>query len=229
MTDKFYQIAVDGFSSCGKSTLARQLASELGYTYIDSGAMYRAATLLALEKRCVQNGKLMVDCFQVAMKNAKVGFSKQDNRLILNGVDVEDEIRQPIIAEHVSEVASHGFVREILMEMQRNYSNNASVVMDGRDIGTHVFPSAIVKLFITAEPKIRAQRRFLELQDKGVETTFEEVLNNVEKRDKLDQNRTIAPLRKASDAIEIDNSHLTREGQLNKALGIIRTHISEVL
>ncbi len=226
---KYYRIAVDGFSSCGKSTLARQIADILGALYIDSGAMYRAATLLALNNNCIKNGKLDTGCFRSVMQHAQIDFNTRDHHIILNGKDVEKEIRSPHVADYVSEVASHGFVREILMQTQRSYSDKAPVVMDGRDIGTHVFPDAEVKVFLNADPRIRAERRFRELQEKGITSTFDEVLENVQKRDEADQSREIAPLRKADDAIEIDNSHLTRKQQLDKALEIIHSKIDTAL
>ncbi len=226
---KNYRIAVDGFSSCGKSTLARQIADVLGALYIDSGAMYRAATLLALNNNCIVENKLDVGCFRPVMQQAKIDFSTADNHILLDGKDVEKEIRSPRVADFVSEVSSHGFVREILVQIQRSYSEKAPVVMDGRDIGTHVFPDAEVKLFLTAEPRIRAERRFRELQEKGVTATFEEVFENVQKRDKADQNREIAPLRQADDAIEINNSNLTRKEQLDKALEIVHSKIDIAL
>lgn len=222
MNELVFQVAIDGFSSCGKSTLAKQIAKALGVTYIDSGAMYRAATLLAMQHHCVEAGKLNETCFAPIMQDAVIQFDTS-NRILLNGVDVESEIRKPDVADFVSEVASYSSVRSILMAKQQQYGRGTSVVMDGRDIGTHVFPNAAVKLFITAQPEIRAQRRFLELQEKGIDATYDEVLENVKSRDEKDQQRAVAPLRKAADAIEIDNSHLTREGQLAKALEIIRT------
>jgi cytidylate kinase len=224
---EYYQIAVDGFSSCGKSTLARQIGEVLHITYIDSGAMYRAAALLALRNNCIINEKLQPECFRPVLQKADIQFHKSTNHLLLNGDDVEEEIRQHEVADNVSEVASHGFVRTLLMQLQRNYSHTSSIVMDGRDIGTHVFPNAQVKLFIVADPQVRAERRFRELQEKNSSSTFEQVLDNIQKRDKLDQSREVAPLRKADDAIEIDNSHLTRKEQLEKAIRIINEKLED--
>ncbi|MFO7863873.1 MAG: (d)CMP kinase [Salinivirgaceae bacterium] len=226
---EYYQIAVDGFSSCGKSTLARQIGEVLHITYIDSGAMYRAAALLALQHKCIVNGKLQPECFRPILQKADIQFHKSTNHVLLNGDDVEAEIRQHEVAENVSEVASHGFVRTILMQLQRNYSDTSSVVMDGRDIGTHVFPHAQVKLFIVADAHVRAERRFRELQEKNTEATFEQVLDNIQKRDELDQTREVAPLRKADDAVEIDNGNLTREEQLELALRIINEKLEAKL
>lgn len=225
----FYRIAVDGYSSCGKSTLAKQIAEVLNILYIDSGAMYRAATLLALENNCLPNSELDTGCFRPVIQQARIEFDPATNHVLLNGKDVEKEIRGPAIADHVSEVASHGFVREVLVQMQRAYCEQSPVVMDGRDIGTHVFPDAEVKIFLTAEPSIRAERRYRELLEKSIETTFSEVLENVQKRDKIDQNRKVAPLRKADDATEIDNSHLSRKEQLDQALEIIYDKIGDRL
>ncbi len=226
---EFYRIAVDGFSSCGKSTLARQIAEVLGAVYIDSGAMYRAATLLALRNKCIIGKSLETGCFRPIIQHATIEFSTINNHLLLNDHDVEKEIRSPEVANHVSEVASHGFVRELLVQMQQSYSEKAPVVMDGRDIGTHVFPGAEVKIFLTAEPQIRAERRYHELREQSVDISFEEVLKNVKKRDEKDQNRMIAPLRKADDAVEINNSYLSRNEQLDKALEIIYEKIGDKL
>lgn len=222
---EYYRIAVDGYSSCGKSTLARQIATLLNVLYIDSGAMYRAATLLALEQNCFNNDKLDPGCFRPEILAANIEYRPSDNHILLNGRDVENEIRGTEVAARVSEVARHGFVREMLVQLQRSYGDMMPVVMDGRDIGTHVFPDAEVKIFLTAEPRIRAERRYRELQEKSIETSFEEVLENVKKRDHIDRTRDIAPLRKAADAVEIDNSHLSREEQLEKALEIIYAKI----
>lgn len=225
----YYRIAVDGFSSCGKSTLARQIAEVLGAVYIDSGAMYRAATLLAIQNNCIRDWHLDTGCFMPIIQRARIEFRTTDNHLLLNEKDVEKEIRSPEVADHVSEVASHGFIREIMVQMQRSYSEKSPVVMDGRDIGTHVFPDAEVKIFLTAEPRIRAERRYQELQEQSVNISFDEVFENVKKRDEKDQNRSVAPLRKADDAIEINNSYLSRSEQLEQALEIVHEKIGDVL
>ncbi|PLX24615.1 MAG: (d)CMP kinase [Salinivirgaceae bacterium] len=226
---KKYQVAVDGFSSCGKSTLAKQIAQLLGAVYIDSGAMYRAIALIALRNNCVEKDSVNKDCLKPLVENVKIEFQPSDNHLILNGEDVELEIRGKEVASHVSEVAKHGFVREKMVKMQQDYSLTNSVVMDGSDIGTHVFPNAEVKLFLTADPEVRAQRRFYELKEKGMEQPFEEVLENIKQRDEADQNREIAPLRKADDATIIDNSVMSREQQLEHALQIIYVKLGEAL
>ena len=224
-----YKIAVDGFSSCGKSTLAKQIAQRLGVIYIDSGAMYRAIALLALRNDCVEKENVKTDCLKPLVDNVKIEFQSSNNHLMLNDEDVEQEIRGKEVANHVSEVARHGFVREKMVKMQQDYSLTNSVVMDGRDIGTHVFPDAEVKLFLTADPKVRAQRRYDELKEKGMEQQFEEVLENIKQRDEADQSREIAPLRQADDAIVIDNSVMSREQQLEHALQIIYAKIGEAL
>lgn len=218
---KKYKIAVDGFSSCGKSTLAKQVAEKLKITYIDSGAMYRAVALLAIESGCIQNEIINESCLKDKLKTIDLVFDKQSNHTILNGIDVEDKIRQQQVAGKVSKVATLDFVREKLVILQQKYGDHQSVIMDGRDIGTHVFPDAEVKLFLTADPRIRAERRYKELVDKGQTVTFDEILANVKERDHIDQTREIAPLRKANDAEEIDNSNLSREEQLQKALEIV--------
>jgi cytidylate kinase len=226
---KKYKIAVDGFSSCGKSTLAKQIAQRVGAVYIDSGAMYRAVALLAIKNNCIVSNDLNVSCMQPLVDELKMEFDSINNHLLLNGEDVEKEIRGKAVASHVSEVAKHGFVREKMVKMQQDYSLSSSVVMDGRDIGTHVFPDAEVKLFLTADPKVRAQRRYDELKEKGMEQSFDEILENIKHRDTVDQNREIAPLRKADDAIVIDNSVITREQQLDHALQIIYSKIGDTL
>lgn len=226
---KNYKIAVDGFSSCGKSTLAKQIAQRLGVVYIDSGAMYRAIALLAIRNNCIIDNNLDVSCMQPFVDEVKMEFQPTNNHLLLNGEDVEQEIRGTEVASNVSEVAKHGFVREKMVKMQQDYSLTNSVVMDGRDIGTHVFPNAEVKLFLTADPKVRAQRRYDEQKEKGMEQPFDEVLENIKHRDESDQNREIAPLRKADDATVIDNSVMSREQQLEHALQIIYAKIGDAL
>lgn len=218
---KNYKIAVDGFSSCGKSTLAKQVAEKLGITYIDSGAMYRAVALLAIECGCIENDLIDEACLKKNLDDIDLVFDPQSNHIILNGTDVESQIRGQVVAGQVSKVAKIEFVREKLVMLQQKYGDNQSVIMDGRDIGTHVFPDAEVKLFLTADPGIRAERRYKELVEKGQQVSLEEILANVKERDYIDQTRDVAPLRKADDAVEIDNSNLTRDEQLQKALDIV--------
>jgi cytidylate kinase len=211
-------IAIDGFSSTGKSTLAKQLAAHLGYVYVDTGAMYRAVTLFALD-----NGYIGPDFFDretliqglpyVKLHfefNPELGFAE----MYLNGRNVETEIRSIRVSGYVSRIAEVSEVRAKLVEQQQEMGRGKGIVMDGRDIGTVVFPEAELKIFMTASPETRARRRYDELKSKGQEVTFDEVLTNVNERDKIDSGREDSPLRKADDAIEIDNSDLTREQQL---------------
>ena len=186
-------IAIDGFSSCGKSTMAKELARKIGYVYIDSGAMYRAVTLY-----CIDN-----DLFE----NDTVNESELQKDL--NGENVENEIRSMRVSDKVSQVSAIPFIREAMVAQQQALGKQKGVVMDGRDIGTTVFPDAELKIFVTASPETRAQRRLDELQKKGSNVSFEEVLDNVKKRDYIDQNREISPLRKADDALLLDNSKMT--------------------
>ncbi|MCF8253989.1 MAG: (d)CMP kinase [Bacteroidia bacterium] len=216
-------IAIDGYSSCGKSTLARQLANQLNYHYVDTGAMYRAVTLYLFQNQIDVHHPEMVS---EALPQIDISFgfdeATQTQITLLNGENIENEIRiNPRVASAVSDVSSISEVRRFLVKQQQTLGQNKGIVMDGRDIGTVVFPQAELKLFITAEPKIRAQRRLDELQEKGQNTTFEEVLANLEKRDHLDTTRADSPLLKAEDAIEIDNSYLSREEQLNQVLQLV--------
>jgi CMP/dCMP kinase len=216
-------IAIDGYSSCGKSTLARQLANQLNYHYVDTGAMYRAVTLYLFQNQIDVHHPEMVS-EALPQINISFGFNEatQTQITLLNGENIENEIRiNPRVASAVSDVSSISEVRRFLVKQQQALGQNKGIVMDGRDIGTVVFPQAELKLFITAEPKIRAQRRLDELQEKGQNTTFEEVLANLEKRDHLDTTRADSPLLKADDAIEIDNSYLSREEQLTQVLHLV--------
>jgi len=226
---KKINIAIDGYSSCGKSTLAKALAKELNYLYIDSGAMYRAITLFALKNQGFKNDEVMVDKMQSIIDNAYVTFkyntdSKQVDTF-LNGVNVEKEIRSMQVSKYVSKIAALFEVRKKLVRLQQRMSETKGVVMDGRDIGTVVLPNAELKFFMTAEPDVRAQRRFDELRSTGVEVTLEEVTANVKERDYIDSNREHDPLRQAEQAVVVDNSNLTLDeqftfimGQVSKAL-----------
>jgi cytidylate kinase len=218
-------IAIDGFSSTGKSTLAKQLAKHLGYVYVDTGAMYRAVTFFAM-----QNGYISVDFFDKETLinslpsirlhfefNADLGFAE----MFLNDVNVEAEIRTLEVSNFVSQVAEVSEVRAKLVEQQQAMGKGKGIVMDGRDIGTVVFPKAELKVFMTASAQTRAQRRFDELQAKGQNVSFEEVLKNVEGRDYIDTHRDDSPLKKADDAVEIDNSYLTREEQFEAVLELV--------
>lgn len=210
-------IAIDGFSSCGKSTMAKDLAKRIGYVYVDSGAMYRAVTLYAMEHDCFDGEQLDVEKLRSLMGDIRISFQfnpetgKPDT--YLNNIKVEDRIRTMEVSERVSIVAALDFVRSEMVAQQQAFGKEKGVVMDGRDIGTTVFPDAELKIFLTASPEIRAQRRFDELKAKGQEASFEEILENVKERDYLDQHREVSPLVQAEDAILLDNSNLTIEEQ----------------
>lgn len=231
MPNKTIQIAVDGFSSCGKSTLARELARKLGFVYVDSGAMYRAVTLYAIRNEIIVDGKVELLKLKKAITNINIHFNldKENNPVtFLNGENVEDEIRQIEVSSKVSIISAIPEVRQKMVVLQREMSADKSVVMDGRDIGTVVFPNADLKLFVTAGIEVRAKRRYDELLAKNQEVDFETIKSNLAERDKLDQSRADSPLKMASDAILIDNSNLNREQQLQKALDLVKTviHVS---
>ncbi len=213
-------IAIDGHSSCGKSTLAQDLAKELCYIYIDTGAMYRAVTLYFLNNNIDLN-----DESQVADALSKINIEfvliEKQNHTILNGVDVEREIRSMKVSDMVSEISTISAVRRFLVKQQQELGKQKGLVMDGRDIGTVVFPEAEFKIFLTAKPEIRAKRRQLEFLTKGIELSVEEIANNLSHRDNIDSNREDSPLKKADDAILFDNSDLTREVQLQKILKLV--------
>jgi cytidylate kinase len=216
-------IAIDGFSSCGKSTIAKDIARKIGYRYVDTGAMYRAVTLFFLNNQIEFHH---LDLVNEALKNITINFRideiTQSQITMMNGEDVEDIIRvNPRVAGAVSDVSALSEVRRFLVKQQQAMGFEKGIVMDGRDIGTVVFPEAELKLFITAEPNIRAQRRLDELKVKGQNTTFDEVLANLAKRDYIDSNREDSPLRKADDAIEIDNSFIDKEEQLDLIIKLV--------
>jgi len=231
MTKKKIVIAIDGHSSCGKSTLAKSLARELGYTYIDSGAMYRAVTLFALRNGLIKHGKVDEKELISRMKDIRITFEwdtdTEKNTTFLNGENIENEIRQLEVSNNVSPVSTIAGVRSELVKQQRENGQNKGIVMDGRDIGTVVFPDAELKIFMTASPEIRAQRRYLELTEKGAEVDFDKILQNVEERDTIDSGREVSPLKKADDAIVFDNSHMTRKEQLQWALEKAKELIEE--
>ena len=212
-------IAIDGFSSCGKSTLANELAKELNYVFVDSGAMYRAITLYFLEHQIDVNNPNEVEA---ALQNIKLEFIYQSDfkksNIHLNGENVEQKIRDKNINSYVSIVAANKTVREFAISEQQQMGLDKALVMDGRDIGTTVFPNAELKVFVTADVDVRVERRLKELQEKGFATTKEEVKNNLQERDYIDSNRDFSPLKKADDAIVLDNSHLTREEQFQLVL-----------
>ncbi|EKY05160.1 cytidylate kinase [Capnocytophaga sp. oral taxon 332 str. F0381] len=219
-------IAVDGYSSTGKSTTAKAVAKALGYVYIDTGAMYRGVTYLALEKGLVSTQGVEIKPLMKALRHSKFNFVYNPalgfSELYLDGKNIEDNIRSIDVANWVSEIAKQPEVRTFLVNLQRKMGEEKGVVMDGRDIGTVVFPEAELKIFMTASEEVRAQRRFKELQAKGEKVSFEEVLANIKHRDHVDTTRKESPLRKADDAITIDNTHLTIEEQVDKILSILK-------
>lgn len=207
-------IAIDGYSSCGKSTMAKDLAKEIGYIYVDTGAMYRSVTLYALRNNLFNaDGSIREQELQEQMKNINISFqfNKETGRpdTYLNGEKVEDDIRTMEVSSHVSPIATLAFVREALVKQQQRMGAEKGIVMDGRDIGTVVFPDAELKIFVTASAEVRAQRRYDELKAKGMEADFADILKNVQERDYIDSHRETSPLRKADDALELDNSKLT--------------------
>lgn len=222
-------IAIDGYSSCGKSTLAKSLAQKLGYVYMDTGAMYRAVSLYILRNNIPINDLQPKEIKEI-LNQIDIQFvwmeEKGSSETFLNGENVEREIRGKEVSEKVSEVAQIKTIRDRMIELQRKAGLHKGVVMDGRDIGTKVFPNAELKIFMTAEPEIRAERRFKELQLKGEEITLDEVKENIRHRDYNDTSRKENPLVKADDAIVLDNSHLTHEEQLNFVLELVTNQIN---
>ena len=224
-------IAIDGFSSTGKSTVAKQLAKALGYVYVDSGAMYRAVTLYAMQNKIIAEDyfdieKLVseLDAIKITFKyNDRVGFAE----VYLNGINVEKEVRTLEVSQNVSQVAEISEVRKMLVLQQKQMGQDKGVVMDGRDIGTVVFPDAELKLFMTASAETRAKRRYKELVERSENVSYEDVLKNVESRDFIDSTREDSPLMKAEDAIEIDNSHLSLKAQFEKLLAFAESKIKE--
>lgn len=211
-------IAIDGHSSCGKSTMAKDLAKRIGYIYVDTGAMYRSVTLYALRNGLFNaNGTIKEEELRAQMGNIKISFklNKATGRpdTYLNGENVENQIRTMEVSSHVSVIAALPFVRAALVEQQQQMGAEKGIVMDGRDIGTVVFPNAELKVFVTASPEVRAQRRYDELKAKGMEANFDDILKNVQERDYIDSHRATSPLRKAEGAIELDNSNITIEQQ----------------
>ena len=207
-------IAIDGHSSCGKSTMAKDLAREVGYVYVDTGAMYRSVTLYALRKGLFNDdGSVNAATLETEMPNIHITFkfNPETGRpdTYLNGECVEKDIRSLEVSNHVSPIAAIGFVHTAMVAQQQQMGKNKGVVMDGRDIGTTVFPDAELKIFVTASAQVRAQRRFDELKAKDMPADFDDILKNVEERDYIDSHREVSPLRKADDAIELDNSHMT--------------------
>ena len=207
-------IAIDGFSSCGKSTMAKDLARELGYVYVDTGAMYRCVTLYALRHGLFRaDGTINLPQLEAEIPNINISFklNKETGRpdTYLNNENVESEIRTMEVSSRVSPIAAVPFVRAALVAQQQKMGEDKGIVMDGRDVGTVVFPNAELKIFVTASAEVRAQRRYDELKAKGMEADFEEILENVKQRDYIDSHREVSPMRKADDAIELDNSHIS--------------------
>lgn len=210
-------IAIDGFSSCGKSTMAKSLARSIGYLYFDSGAMYRAVSLFCLQQGLFADGSIDVEALRARMGEIKIAFEAdpvtKNSVTLLNGVNVEKEIRSLEVSRIVSKVAALDFVRADMIEQQRRMGQAKGIVMDGRDIGTTVFPDAEMKIFVTASAEVRAQRRYDEIIARGDSADYAEILENVQQRDHIDQTREVSPLRKADDALLLDNSNMTRTEQ----------------
>ena len=205
-------IAIDGHSSCGKSTMAKELARRVGYVYVDTGAMYRSVTLYALRHDLFrEDGTILTDELEKALKDIVIEQKLVDGKTttFLNGENVEREIRTLEVSNHVSPIAALPFVRTALVAQQQRMGENGGIVMDGRDIGTVVFPNAELKIFVTASAEVRAQRRYDELMEKGMPADYDDILKNVQERDYIDSHREVSPLRQADDALLLDNSHMT--------------------
>ena len=204
-------IAIDGHSSCGKSTMAKDLAREVGYVYVDTGAMYRCVTLYALRNGLFKEQEIDVEGLKQQMGNIQIDQQLIDGKSVtfLNGENVERDIRTMEVSNHVSPIATLAFVREALVAQQQKMGEAGGIVMDGRDIGTVVFPNAELKVFVTASPEVRAQRRYDELKGKGMEADYDDILKNVQERDYIDSHREVSPLRQADDALLLDNSNMT--------------------
>jgi CMP/dCMP kinase len=222
-------IAIDGYSSCGKSTLAKQVATALHYRYIDTGAMYRATALFLMRNQIdIYHPDHVAQALNDIVIDFRVNKETQSQDIYLNGENVEHEIRvNPRVVSIVSDVSAISEVRRFLVKQQQKMGEHKGIVMDGRDIGTVVFPNAELKIFVTADPKIRTQRRLEELKDKGQNTTFDEVLANLEKRDRIDTTRADSPLKKAEDAIELDNSNMSREDQFELVYDWVKQKIQQ--
>jgi len=218
-------IAIDGHSSCGKSTVAKAIAQKLNYIFIDSGAMYRAVTLYCLRHNLINNGIVNIPELRANLDKIKVTFMFNDktnhNDIWLNGENVEQEIRLLAVSQNVSPVAAVAEVRHLLVALQQEMGKSKGIVMDGRDIGTVVFPEAELKIFMTAQPDVRAKRRFDELTAKGENVSYDEIKTNIIERDRYDETRDESPLCKAIDAIILDNSFMTREEQFSWILSRI--------
>lgn len=225
-------ITFDGYSSCGKSTMAKSLAAKIGYTFVDTGAMYRAVTLLALRNNLFgDDGKIDEGRLEQLLKDTTITqqYNPQTGKAetLLNGENVEDEIRTMRVSNHVSPIAALPFVRTEMVRQQQAMGRKGGIVMDGRDIGTTVLPDAEMKIFVTARPEVRAQRRYLELTAQGQQVTIEEVMQNLEQRDYIDSHREVSPLRQADDAVVLDNTNLTREEQLAMLMALYNQRVKD--
>ncbi|WP_418514072.1 (d)CMP kinase [Corallibacter sp.] len=220
-------IAIDGFSSTGKSTVAKQIAKQLGYIYVDTGAMYRAVTYFAMQNKYIDKSHFDIEALVTSLHNIQISFKFNENlgfaEVYLNGINIEKEVRTLEVSSFVSQVATVPEVRYQLVKQQQKMGKDKGVVMDGRDIGTVVFPEAELKIFMTASAETRATRRFKELSERGDNVSYDEVLHNVKERDYIDSHRADSPLVKASDAIEIDNSNLSLQEQFDKILQLVNT------
>jgi CMP/dCMP kinase len=232
MSSKKIIIAIDGHSSCGKSTVAKQIAKHFHYRFIDTGAMYRAVTLFAIRNNLAANGKVDAAALVAKLNEIHIDFKFNEQTGIsdvwMNGENVEQEIRQLPVSNHVSPVATIKEVRQAMVAQQQEMGHEKGIVMDGRDIGTVVFPNAELKLFMTASAEIRAKRRFDELQAKGETVDYAQILQNVTERDRIDSTRAESPLIQASDAIVLDNSYITRDEQLQWAIQLVQTKLNSL-
>ena len=223
-------IAIDGHSSCGKSTMAKQLAQQLNYIYVDTGAMYRCVTLYAINNGMFSGKSLDSDALEQRIGEVTISFTRDEAGQLcamLNGKNVEKEIRGMSVSERVSMVAKQPFVRKMLVEQQQRMGQDKGIVMDGRDIGTTVFPDAELKIFVTASAEVRAERRYKELLDKGENANYEDILANVKERDYMDSHRAVSPLRMADDAVLLDNSYMTIEEQNQWLLAKVNETLSK--
>ena len=224
-------VAIDGYSSSGKSTMARELAKRIGYVYVDSGAMYRAVTLYAIEHGMTHDGQIDRDALVTALPGIQISFTKSESdgvqHTLLNGHDVETEIRDMQVSSLVSPVAEIPEVRERLVRLQQEFGEHKGIVMDGRDIGTTVFPDAEMKVFVEASPEERANRRLREMEEKGMKVNYDEVLENIRTRDHIDTTRAVSPLRKAPDAHVLDNDRMSRQQQMEWLQNLYNTIANE--
>ena len=229
--DKKIIIAIDGYSSSGKSTIAKEIAKIIDYKYIDSGAMYRAVTLFALRNNLInkENHNVNEENLQNFINQININFKynqkKNRQETYLNNENIEEEIREMNVSNNVSYISKIGFVREKMVRFQQEMGKEKGIVMDGRDIGTVVFPNAELKIFMNAKAEVRAERRYLELKEKNVDVSYEEILENVKKRDHIDETRDVSPLKKAHDSIELDNSNMNRQEQLDWIIDLVKEKI----